>query len=190
MITVSRRTKILGIISIVVLVAVGVFIAFRPAINSFIEDTFAGNTDPIPGTPVQGTPISSKSQKLYNSAVDAAVSGGPEAGQKVLDDELAKVTDKSDKANIYAQKATLASSPEGGSNTDQALDFAYEAETQSPDYGTALLIAEMEYYTGDKSIALTYYKLYLERLTPEAIELNPGDKEAYEQRVQELEQSL
>lgn len=190
MVKLTRRKKIFGIIGIALVIVVFLAIAFKPAITSFVEGIFNKQTDPTPGTPVVGTPIITQSQKLYNEAVDAAIAAGPEAGQKILDDELASATDKKKKANLYSQKATLASSPQGGANTDQALEFAYAAEEENPDYTTAILIAEMEYYTGDKQISLKYYKLYLERLTPEAIELNPGDKEAYEQRVQELEQSL
>lgn len=143
---------------------------------------------PQPGDMVEGEPILTEEQKLYNHVVEVALKDGQEAGQKILDDELAKTTDDVRRAELYSQKASIASLTPN--NDDAALDYAYKSEELYPTYGTAIMIADLEYFTGDKSKALQYYRLYLERLTPEVIELNPGDKEAIEQRVQELEEDL
>lgn len=188
----SKRKKILlGIVAGVVVVLIAGGVVFWPSISTFVTNLFVREqADPTPGDPVVGNPVISQSQQLYNKAAEAATKDGPAAGQKVLDEELAKTEDKAKKATIYTQKSTLASSPAGGSNMKTALEYAYDAEEENPSYATAIMIAEMEYYTGDKSKALTYYKLYLERLTEEQSDLNPGDKEAVEKRIQELESSL
>lgn len=126
-------------------------------------------------------------QERYDEAEKAASEKGPEAGQQVLDTKLETQQDASERASIYMQKAILAESPQGGTDRTAAITYAYQAEAEQPTYGSALYVAELEYYYGNKTNALKYYKLYLERVTPEATDLNPGDKEMVQAKIAELE---
>lgn len=129
-------------------------------------------------------------QQLDSQALAAAKDKGAAGGQAVYDTQLNATSDKKQQAVIYSQKAAFASSPSGGNDLKSALDYAYKAEGLAPDYGTAILIAQLEESLKDIPNAVKYYKLYLARLNPEAIALNPGDKEAYEAKVLELEKQL
>jgi hypothetical protein len=191
----SRRAKIILIVAgAVVLLGGGAVVAFWPAITGLVNDLFINRTDrgDTPSdNPLQLTDDEVETrQSRYEDALEAAKSEGAAAGQAVLDTALSSTTDKADRAAIYTQKSTLAGSAEGGADTQTALEYAYKAEEENPSYATAIYIAEFEYYMGDKSKALTYYKYYLERVNEDAIDLNPGDKEAFEKRVQELEATL
>lgn len=188
----TRRKIILGIAAALIVAGVTFGIVFREPIGAFVHGIFVReDTEPEPGTPVQaGDRIVTAAQERYDEAAAAAQASGPEAGQAILDDALADTTDKADRSEIYVQKSILAQSPEGGSDSDTAFDYAYQAEEENPTYGTAIYIAELEYYMGDKAKALEYYKAYIERLDDESSELNPGDKEAIEARIAELEASL
>jgi hypothetical protein len=187
-----KRTKIIiGIIGVVVIAGTAATIVFWPAVSGFVTGLFqqktADNLEPV-GTP---EPVIKTDNQLYDKALSATAEGGPEAGQAVLDERLTQATDNKEKAAIYSQKATLAASPSGGGDTSKALEYAYLTEEQDPTYASAIYIADLEYYENDNKVnALKYYKLYLERLTDQAIDLNPGDKAYYEQLVQEIEASL
>lgn len=188
----TRRKIILGVVAALLVAIVVIGILFRGPIGSFVSDIFTKReTELAPGTPLApGQQVSTAAQRRFTEATEVARENGPEAGQAILDEALKDTTDKNDRAEIYLQKSVLAGSGEGGSDTGSAFEYAYQAEQEGPSYGTALYVADLEYYTGDKSKALQYYKLYLERLDDEAIGLNPGDKEAIEKRVAELEASL
>lgn len=188
----TRRKIILGVAIVLLVAVVTAVVIFRGPIASFVSDIFTKqDTELAPGTPLApGQQVDTEAQRRFTKATEVARESGPKAGQAVLDEALDDVTDVDERANIYIQKSILAGSDDGGSDTTSAFEYAYQAEEEAPSYGTALYVADMEYYIGDKSKALEYYKSYLERLDDDAINLNPGDKEAIEKRVAELEASL
>lgn len=188
----SKRAKIIiGIVGVVVIAGIALTIIFWPAVSGFVTGFFQQKTTTDLGPVSTPEPVIKTDKQLYDKALSVAISDGPEAGQAVLDERLNQTTDNKEKAAIYSQKAALAASPTGGGDTSEALEYAYITEEQDPTYASAIYIADLEYYENNNKVnALKYYKLYLERLTDEAIELNPGDKAYYEQLVQEIEASL
>jgi len=128
-----------------------------------------------------------KNQATYNKALEAAQNEGPEAGQGVLDTALTTAGSDAEKAVIYQQKSSLASSGSQQPDTESAIEYAYEAEKLNPTYGSAILIATLEDRNNNSVDAIKYYKLYLERLDETAESQNPGDRQYYERRVAELE---
>jgi hypothetical protein len=187
----SKRLKIiLGIIGTVLVLGTASAIIFWPSISGFVVQFFQKGADED-DTIAAPEPALKSDTKLYSDAETIAVSKGPEAGQQVFDDRLDQTTEKADRAAIYIQKASFATTKAGGSDKEEALEYAYKAETENPTYGTAILIANLEYNNmGNAVTGLKYYKLYLERLTEDGIALNPGDKEYVEQLVRDIEAKI
>jgi hypothetical protein len=188
----SKRLKIImGVVGAILVLGTAATIYYWPALSGFFAGVFGQETSEETDEVNTPAPVVKTDAKLYENAAAAAASGGAEAGQAVFNEQLAATNSKSEKAAIYSQKAELALTPAGGANTAQALEFAYLAEQEAPTYATALFIAEIEFNDmNNRTNALKYYKLYLERLTDEGIALNPGDKEYFEQRIREIEESL
>lgn len=186
----TRKKVILITTGLLVVGGVVAGVVFWPQISEFTRSIFQKDESVVVGeTPKTGL-ASAESVALYEEALAVAEESGPAAAQQVFDDKLQTTTDDQQKSDIYIQKATLAGSATGGSNLAQALEYAYDGEEVSPTYATAILIASLEEQLGNKANALKYYKLYLDRLTDEANQLNPGDKDAYTRKVQQLEAEL
>lgn len=117
------------------------------------------------------------------------VEKGYEAGQEQLDTQLNEAKDNQQKAALYLDKASLAvAQPVDAIDYAQALEYAYQSEALDPTYESAALIAQIEDYAlSNIVIAIKYYHLVLERSTPEIKDLNPGDYEAIQARLTELE---
>ena len=177
----ARVTLVCIVAAIIVLVAAGWWMLAHGMLSSHDEVAKTSNNVPT---------LSDKAiarMSLYDKAQKAAAEESPAAGQAILDQELQKATDKEAKAEIYSAKSQLASSVAGGGDQAQALQYAYDAEAASPDYGTALTVAWLEEQAGNVSTAIKYYNFYLDRMTDEAKNLNPGDYEFYAAHVKELE---
>lgn len=140
--------------------------------------------------PGAGAVNSTESQQRYQDAVAIASENQGEA-QALLDEALTEATTNEERAEIYRQKSSVATLDFQNPDIDEALRFAYLAEEESPTYGTAIAIAEIEdYEKNNYEAAIRYYRLYLDRLTDIGDELNPGDREFYQNRISELEALL
>lgn len=189
----TRKRIIIAIVAGFILLGTAlafVFLSQLTQLNKQADSPGANTQDGLPSNDAERKALFDKRTQRYDEAVSEAIENGPEAGQQALDKQLDQQQDSAERADIYAQKAILSQSSEGGADYAQAIAYAYQADAEHPTYGTALFVADLEYYHGDKAKALQYYKLYLERLTPEAAELNPGDKAMIEARVAELEKGV
>jgi|ETNmetMinimDraft_21_1059911.scaffolds.fasta_scaffold31384_2 tetratricopeptide (TPR) repeat protein len=172
---------VLGIITLVVA---------WPAIIESIRQNAQTNT-PQPGDPVGDTVVLTPAQQRYQEAVEIASTEGEEQAQELLNEALNEATTNEERAEVYQQKASIATLDPENPKLDDALQYAYLAEEQAPTYGTAIVIAELEDYDyNNYEAAIQYYQLYIDRLTDEAVELNPGDREFYQNRITELEALL
>ncbi|MBN2843563.1 MAG: hypothetical protein JXM68_10755 [Sedimentisphaerales bacterium] len=116
--------------------------------------------------------------------LDAIVTkSGSKAGQSFLTDEINKVDEPVKKSNLYIDKAVLAGSFVGGSDNEEALGYAYEAEDIFPNERTAYLIAFYEEKLGNISNAIKYYEIYISRLSKDD---DSEDIEYYSDYVEKL----
>lgn len=100
---------------------------------------------------------------VYKQATEIVKNKGIVAGQAFLDEKLKENINQNNKADIYAYKASLASSYDGGNNIEESLKYLYEAEKLAPTMDTASSIASAEDHKKNSPAAIKYYKLYLER---------------------------
>ena len=181
----SKKSIIVISIVTFVIVASSILLVSLPAIIASRTQDLAQNPD----TPSNGELVVSEEQKRYEKALSTAVSDSTEAGQAILDEALESADSKQERAMVYTQKSAVAIANPDSPDFESALEFALRAEQEDPSYGTAIVIAELQDYDFQNySEAIKYYKLYLDRLTEEASELNPGDRAFYENRLRELEQ--
>ncbi len=184
----TRRKKItISIIAAVVVILAANAYFFWPQIATWFRNAPSQFQNQNGPNSDEAFEQQSKQDKLYAKATDAVQEGGVEAGQQVLDQALLEAEGNPEKSVIYQQKSSLATLSPTGGDKQASLTYAYEAEKLDPTYATAILIAEMEQ---DKEQALKYYKLYLERLDTNTEQLNPGDRQNVEKRIQALEAEL
>lgn len=131
----------------------------------------------------KNTNTSASAQGAYIEADTAASKGGYGEGQKLLDDALKNCKTDTERSGVYTQKATLALN---NSKANQAVEFATEAEKYNPTRLTASTLALAAEIAGDKSTALKYYKLVVERITEKEREISPDDYSYYQSKVEEL----
>lgn len=147
-----RRTLIFAPIALIVAGAgYGVYIYFTSA------------TSTAPGNEKGGTTAIS-TESSFGKARAALLSEGPAAGQKVLDEELAKTSDPVDQAAIYGSKASIASSSEAGSDVKTAIDYALKAYELSPTSDNAALVAEMYRQAANNAKAIEYFKIAIDKI--------------------------
>jgi hypothetical protein len=127
--------------------------------------------------------ISKESQDRYDKANQAVRSGDYDKGQSLLDDTLNKSTTDTERSGIYVQKSTLALK---SSKNDQAIKFANTAEKLYPSRMSAIVLAMSAEKSGDKALALKYYKLVVERFTEQERKISPSDYEYYQSKVKEF----
>lgn len=122
----------------------------------------------------------------FAKASDVAQKSGAESGQKVLDDKLKQTNDSKIKAELYLNKATLASTLVSKNDYTKALEYAYESEKLNATANSALAIATMEEMKNNITNAIKYYKIYLER-TPKPTSGSSDGYAYYVSHVKELE---
>ena len=127
--------------------------------------------------------MSKSTQDKYIEADTAAYRGGYDKGQKVLDDALNSKTSNIDRSYVYIQKSTLAFN---NSQMADAIKFALKAEELYPSRQTADVLAQTYEQSGDKVLALKYYKLVVQRTTDQEKNLLPTDYQYYKSKVEEL----
>ena len=110
--------------------------------------------------------------------------GDSQSGQAFLDEKIKQTVESQEKSYIYMEKAILAGSYIGGFDIKSALKYAYEAEKYYPTKETAYAIAYYEESLNNIQTAIKYYKLYLDRLTPND---ESGDYEYYLEYIKQLE---
>ncbi|QQS20346.1 hypothetical protein IPL85_02775 [Candidatus Saccharibacteria bacterium] len=107
--------------------------------------------------------------EVQDRAEDLWLAGKNAEAQKLLDDAIAKSTDKVAKGSLYEMKAKLAV------DSKTALEYAEKAESIQPTAGSARLAAQHAETLGNKVLASSYYEKLLNRLSPEQRELaGPG----------------
>lgn len=144
---------------------------------------------PQPITPAGQVPMSQAevaSEKLYLEADKAATLGDYEQGQSILDVALKNKTTDLDRSNVYGQKSILASN---NLKNEDAITFAKKSEALSPTRLTAHILAQVAEQAGDKTLALKYYKLTLERTSDQQKKLSPDDFDDLQAKVAELSRS-
>lgn len=121
----------------------------------------------------------------YEKADIVAANGNYDEAQRLLETELNTKSTTADQVTVYLDMSSLALN---SNKLDESLAFAQKAEQLSPSRISASMIAQIAEAKGDKVLALQYYKLVLERFTPEEKkELGQADYAAYEQKVKELQ---
>lgn len=176
----KRITLIALVISAVVLTAGALvyYFFFRPAPQT--ESAKTSETS-------QNQPVSENNEALRAEVVSILQSKGQEASQQKLDEALTTTTNSSDKSYIYALKISVASAATEP-DYQTILEYAYLAEKLNPTFETALNIAETENQMANKTNAIMYYKIYLDRsITSDGTLLDQSGRPYYEKTLKALE---
>jgi hypothetical protein len=183
---VNRKAKILFnvaiiVVALVLVAAAGLFFAYRAGV-------LKANTDTAVDADTSAAESADVQYKTYAQALTISESKDYAAGDTYLDDKLEETADNGEQAAIYISKANLASyyASDNQSSDDQALEFAYKAESIDPTYTTASTIAALEEATGDKVNALKYYTLKLERMSQADRDAYPDDYDYIKAKITEL----
>lgn len=127
---------------------------------------------------------SEERQKNYDSANSIAKGGDYEKAQKQLDSSLSMQKTAEDRSEVYSQKAVLALD---NNKKEDALSYAKKAEESYKSQASANIVAQIAEATGDKALALTYFKLALERMTNDQKQYFPDEIKYYQQKIEELQ---
>lgn len=133
---------------------------------------------------------SSLNNDVYDQVQSIVSKEGMEAAQIFLDEKISQTNNETEQAQLYLEKSSLSSNDE---NKNQALEYAYNAESLDPNEKTAFWVAIAEESVGNIEEAIKYYRLFLERAPDREsdIESSDGiDYDFYENHVKELEASL
>ncbi|HUB94069.1 MAG TPA: hypothetical protein VMB52_06215 [Verrucomicrobiae bacterium] len=118
---------------------------------------------------------------IHAQATGMATSGNTAGAQQLLSQALSQTTDKAQQAVLYEEKAGVAYN---AGDYSQCLQYAQQAESLNPTANSANWIAQSAEALGNKQLALTYYRLELQRLKPP---YGPGDQATLQAKIQELE---
>ena len=116
--------------------------------------------------PVNANKVSQNSTAVptpQQQALSAVLTGNYTQAYAILDSVIAKTTSKPALANLYIQKAGIASQANDYTNS---LAFAQKAESLAPSAESAGLEGDAALASGNKTLALQYYKLQLKRMQP------------------------
>ena len=132
---------------------------------------------------------SATTNTVYEQAVSVANQQGAAAGQSVLDKQLAKADTNEQKAAVYSAKAALATSPGGGTDYTNALQYALQSNTLSPTYHTAGVVAFCYEQLGDKANAIKYYQSAVDQIGDytKADSMTQADYDYFQSKIQELQ---
>lgn len=154
---ISQQRRRIVIMSIIGFTIIGLFIVGGVFIlNNLI--TLQKNNDSSqikPGTTVPD---------YYERALRATKVSGIEAGQAVIDKEIAKTSIPQQKAQLYSAKAKLAVSDEITKDYEAAADYSiksYELDSTSDSAGLAAFYFEQ---AGSKADAIKYYQLAIDKI--------------------------
>ena len=118
---------------------------------------------------------------------------GSKAALDYIDKELAtSTTDTKKQSQLYLEKSIVSNSQVIGDDRSVPLQYAYKAESLSPDMETAMQIAILEEAGGNITSAIKYFKLYLTRLSssPDVSDSVSSDYNYYSSHVDDLEASI
>ena len=155
------RYVVLAVVLLCVISAVGIFFVQRNKSQSNSTATKTDITHQPLDTKESIFPQSKSTQEIQDQAYTFFQEGKPDQAQAVLDAAIAKTNNKIDKGSLYQTKAKLELNDQ-----QKALQYAQEAENINPTSTTAALIAASAVALGQKELAIKYYQLELDRLTP------------------------
>jgi hypothetical protein len=118
------------------------------------------------------------------TVIGLLLTGDDSGAQKMLDTQIAAATTKSQKGGLYLQKAGIAYDAKEYEN---GLQFAQQAESLNPTAGSAGLIGNTASALGDKTLAVQYYKLQLQRMQPV---VNQDDANRVQAKINALQSNI
>lgn len=121
-----------------------------------------------------------KNQSVAHQALGLALNGQQTAAQQLLSAQIAQTNSMIQKGALYEQKANLAND---AGNYTLGLQYARQAEDLNPTVNSANLIALSAQLLGNKALAIKYYELELQRLTPSPV---PGEQDQVESSIKAL----
>lgn len=119
--------------------------------------------------------------KVSQRATGLYLSGDYKQAQQLLSQSISQTDDKAEKGKLYEQKANLAYTHGDYAN---GLHYAQQAEQLKPTANSANWIAQNAEKTGNKQLALKYYKVELARIGKPII---PSDNASVKAKIAELE---
>jgi tetratricopeptide (TPR) repeat protein len=161
----------------IVISAAATFVIAMLILCSIVYRATYRSAMPISGP---GQPLKQQSSPS-NQASSLALIGKSDEAQKLLDKQTSVGT-RQDQANIYTQKSQLSIQSK---NYATALSYAKKAETLDPTASSAQAIAVSAEASGDKALALEYYKKELDRVGPSQVKNGNAD---IENKIRELGQ--
>lgn len=160
----SRKPLLLLGAILVVCLLVGIFFLYKASVQK--------------KHPVIPAHLSVNQQSEY-----LAYKGDYNGSQKLLAAQIAKTSNKTVKAGLYLQAATIAINAK--KYTD-AKKYALSAESLQPTSNTAGVLGDIEAQMGDKAAAKKYYQLAISRLNKTAPDYSFNAQD-YQERLKELE---
>lgn len=121
-------------------------------------------------------------EAAFNQALTEVNKSGYQQGQKYLDSQLSVATDSAHKSDIYINKASLALNHKDYAH---ALKYAQQAETLHPTIGSAVLIAQSSELSGNKTTAIKYYTIAINRMKQSKLPYD-SDIAEYTQKIKDL----
>lgn len=156
----SRRHRLrtflilLPVIIIVIAAGVGVYIYVSRITTTNSADT---------STKTTLSPRAKSIATTYTTAQAVAKTDGVQAGQAVLDKELATTKVASEQAGIYGAKVALADS-NGKGDVTEMISFALKADELGPTVDTAALLGELYHRARDKDNAIRFFTFAIQRI--------------------------
>lgn len=176
----SNKNKVWFIVAgAVILLGVGTWLAW-PTLSGFF-----GNTKNDTETPQQVIEVDEETKRyiaVQDEATDIVAEEGREAAREFVDEKIASVESDEEKAMLLIYKGTLSSDIPGA-----PIEYAQQAEDLSPSYTSASALATYYELEGDNANAIKYYKLMLERATPDFAEQFPDDYATINKKINYLE---
>lgn len=183
---ISKKRTILFIALTTVIVLIALYIFF---LNKNTQDNKQKSEKSISNSDSLAKKYNLKNSDTYGIAYQVTKNDGDAAGQKYLDEQLKSTTDSKTKSKIYIYKSNLITSQAGG-DTELALEYAMKAESSYATDNTAIAIAIANEKLNNKSDAIKYYKLYLERMK-KFLDSYKGDyKSTYERNYEKYKSHL
>jgi hypothetical protein len=179
----QSQVRLLGLVILVLVVmAAGVWYVFwRP--SSRLASPTGSNV--IMGVNLGGSKVLTQAdfQQVQTDANALEFSGHYADAQKLLDNSIAQTTNKQQLAALYLLKASYAYY---ANHIADGLQYAQKSESISPSAGSARFIAMSAQQLGDKTMAIKYYQLLLNR--EDNVGPAPsGDAAGIEAEIKELE---
>lgn len=161
-----------GVIVVLLLIAVGIWVwRYRPLRQS---NGSQPNTDSLKIQKERARQVS-EDLHIANNETDYA------KGVLALQKKLADSTSNQRKAEVYLQLVSLALN---NKHPDDALAYAQSADATYPTYLSAYALGDAMAAKGDKTAALKYYKLAIERVG------DPGDDDVKHHMISNVDSRI